>query len=155
MKKLLKDEGENMIDIVYTNNKEVIAMIWTSWLSFLAWLLGGFDFLIKALLIFMVFDFITGLMAGYKLNILNSKRGTDGIQKKFFVLIIISCTSLFSRLIGNDFLRNIICIFYCSIEILSVLENAAKCGIPIPPKLKKALEQCRESPEKEKNKGES
>lgn len=121
-----------MIDIIYMNSKGILAMIWTSWLSFLAWLVGGFDLLIQVLLILMIFDYISGIIAGYKSNELNSKRGFKGICKKIIILIIISCSTLLSYILGNSSLRDIVGIFYVATEILSILENAAKVGVPIP-----------------------
>ena len=133
-----------MLDIIYINSKGIIAFIWTSWIGFLAWIIGGFDFLIQALLILMVLDYISGIIAGYKEKTLNSKRGFKGLCKKVMILIIICCSSLISQILKNFTLRDIVIIFYCSTEILSILENAGKIGVPIPPKLKKALEQCRD-----------
>lgn len=133
-----------MLDIIYINSKGIIAFIWTSWIGFLAWIIGGFDFLIQALLILMVLDYISGIIAGYKEKTLNSKRGFKGLCKKVMILIIICCSSLISQILKNFALRDIVIIFYCSTEILSILENAGKIGVPIPPKLKKALEQCRD-----------
>ena len=132
-----------MLDIIYINGKGIIAFIWTSWLGFLTWLIGGFDLLIQVLLILMVFDYISGVIAGYKANKLNSKRAFKGICKKIIILIIISCSTLLSYILGNSSLRDIVAIFYVATEILSILENAAKVGVPIPQKLKEALEECK------------
>ena len=133
-----------MLDIIYINGKGIIAFIWTSWLGFLTWLIGGFDLLIQVLLILMIFDYISGIIAGYRSNELNSKRAFKGICKKIIILIIISCSTLLSYILRNSSLRDIVAIFYVATEILSILENAEKCGVPIPPKLKKALEQCQD-----------
>lgn len=133
-----------MLDIIYINGKGIIAFIWTSWLGFLTWLIGGFDLLIQVLLILMIFDYISGIIAGYRSNELNSKRAFKGICKKIIILIIISCSTLLSYILRNSSLRDIVAIFYVATEILSILENAEKCGVPIPNKLKKALEQCRD-----------
>lgn len=133
-----------MLDIIYINGKGIIAFIWTSWLGFLTWLIGGFDLLIQVLLILMIFDYISGVIAGYKANKLNSKRAFKGIGKKIMILIVISCSSLLSYILKNDYIRDAIGIFYVATEIMSIIENAEKCGVPIPNKLKKALEQCRD-----------
>ena len=143
MKKLLKDEGENMIDIVYTNNKEVIALLWTSWLSFIAWLFGGFDLLVKVLATLMIFDFVTGVLVGYRNENVNSKRAYLGFRKKIMIWVIVCGSSLMSYILGN-WVRDSTAIFYIAVEFISIFENAAKLGVPLPPKLKKALEQCQE-----------
>lgn len=136
-----------MIDIIYVNTKGILAMIWTSWISFITWLIGGFDLLIQVLLVLMIFDYISGVIAGYKSNELNSKRAFKGIGKKIIILIVISCSSLLSYVLKNNSLRDVVGIFYCATEILSILENASKAGVPIPNKLKKALEQCQDKEE--------
>lgn len=132
-----------MLDIIYINGKGIIAFIWTSWIGFLAWLIGGFDLLIWTILTLMTLDYISGILVGYKEKTLNSKKGFKGLCKKVMILIIICCSSLISQILKNFALRDIVIIFYCSTEILSILENAGKIGVPIPQKLKEALEQCK------------
>lgn len=132
-----------MIDIIYVNSKVLLAMVWTSWISFIAWLIGGFDLLIWTILTLMTLDYISGILVGYKEKTLNSKKGFKGLCKKVMILIIICCSSLISQILKNFALRDIVIIFYCSTEILSILENAGKIGVPIPQKLKEALEQCK------------
>ena len=66
-----------------------LAMIWTSWMSIALYLIGGFDTLIKALLIMMVLDYITGVAKGFKNKNANSNRAYKGLRKKMIVLVII------------------------------------------------------------------
>ncbi len=101
-----------------------------------------FDLLIWTILTLMTLDYISGILVGYKEKTLNSKKGFKGLCKKVMILIIICCSSLISQILKNFALRDIVIIFYCSTEILSILENAGKIGVPIPQKLKEALEQC-------------
>ena len=126
-----------------TECKGVIAIIWTSWIAFLGYLLGGFDLLIKNLIILMLIDYISGLICGFRENKLNSNKAYKGLRKKIMVWLIIICATIFSRILQQPMLRDIVAIFYCATEILSIIENAGKLGVPIPNKLKKALEQCR------------
>lgn len=58
-----------MIDIA----KGYLALIWTGWISVVLYLIGGFDILIKAMLIMMVLDYITGVLKGYKEKNVNSR----------------------------------------------------------------------------------
>ena len=51
--------------------KYYLALIWTSWVSLIVWLIGGFDLLAKVLLALIVLDFLTGLWVGYKEKKLN------------------------------------------------------------------------------------
>ena len=55
--------------------KYYLAAIYTSWITFIIWLVGGFDLLAKCLLALMFLDYLTGLWVGYKMQNLNSKKG--------------------------------------------------------------------------------
>ncbi len=124
--------------------KSYLAGVWTSWISFILWTIGGFDLLIQSLITLIVLDYVTGLIIGYKNKNLNSKRAFMGFRKKFIILILVCAASVMHRLVpGIDF-RTIVGLFYCSMEMLSIVENAGKLGVPIPTKLKKALEQCQD-----------
>lgn len=116
--------------------------------SALAWLFGGFDALIGSLVCLMAIDYISGLLVGYKEKTLNSKRGFEGILKKTMILLILASATIVSRVVDYGEIRDIVGIFYCTMEILSVLENGTKLGVPIPNKLKSALEQCRDDKNK-------
>ena len=127
----------------FISAKNGIAMIWTSWLSVLVWALGVFDLSVKVLVFLMLIDYITGLWVGYITKTVNSTRAYKGISKKVFILIIVSCSTVIEQLVPNVGIRNLVIIFYVATEILSVIENASKLGVPIPEKLKIALEQCK------------
>ncbi|MDY4010289.1 MAG: phage holin family protein [Fusobacterium gastrosuis] len=123
--------------------KASIAMVWTSWISFLIWAVGGFDEALKILFFLMAVDFITGIWIAYKIETINSTRAYKGLTKKAYALILISCSAVVSKLIPNLGIRDMVIIFYTATEILSIIENGSRLGVPIPAKLKKALEQCR------------
>ena len=124
--------------------KYYLALIWTSWVSLIVWLIGGFDLLAKVLLALIVLDFFTGLWVGYKEKKLNSQRAFKGLKKKLLIMIILCGTSLMHRLVPDLGFRTLVGMFYCATELLSITENAAKVGVPIPKKLKRALEQLKE-----------
>ncbi|WP_443864017.1 phage holin family protein [Fusobacterium ulcerans] len=121
-----------------------LAMIWTSWMSITLYLIGGFDTLIKALLIMMVLDYITGVAKGFKNKNANSNRAYKGLRKKMIVLVIIVAATQMDMILKGVGIRTLVLMFYTATEFLSILENAAILGIPIPEKLKIALEQCRD-----------
>ena len=129
--------------------KYYLALIWTSWVSLIVWLIGGFDLLAKVLLALIVLDFLTGLWVGYKEKKLNSQRAFKGLKKKLLIMIILCGSSLMHRLVPDLGFRTLVGMFYCATELLSITENAAKVGVPIPKKLKRALEQLKEE-DKEK-----
>ncbi|WP_314348068.1 phage holin family protein [Fusobacterium massiliense] len=127
----------------------ILAKFGAYFIAFLIWLIGGFDTLAKVLFGLMLLDFATGLIVGYKMQNLNSKRAFKGLRKKLLILVILCGASLMHRLVPNLGFRTLVGIFYCATELLSIIENAAKAGVPIPKKLKKALEQLKEE-DKEK-----
>ena len=113
-------------------------------IAFLIWLIGGFDTLAKVLFGLMFLDYLTGLIVGYKMQNLNSKRAFKGLRKKLLILVILCGASLMHKLVPDLAFRTLVGMFYCAKELLSRTENISKAGVPIPKKLKKALEQLRE-----------
>ncbi|KUL99305.1 holin [Fusobacterium nucleatum subsp. nucleatum] len=116
-------------------------------IAFLIWLIGGWDTLAKVLFALMFLDYLTGLIVGYKMKNLNSQRAFKGLRKKLLVLVILCGASLMHKLVPDLAFRTLVGMFYCATELLSIVENVAKVGVPIPKKLKKALEQLREEKE--------
>lgn len=116
-------------------------------IAFLIWLIGGWDILAKVLFTLMFLDYLTGLIVGYKMQNLNSKRAFKGLRKKILILVILCGASLMHKLVPDLAFRTLVGMFYCATELLSITENVAKAGVPIPKKLKKALEQLREEKE--------
>lgn len=116
-------------------------------IAFLIWLIGGWDTLAKVLFGLMFLDYLTGIVVGYKMQNLNSKRAFKGLRKKLLILVILCGASLMHKLVPDLAFRTLVGMFYCATELLSITENVAKAGVPIPKKLKKALEQLREEKE--------
>lgn len=133
--------------------KYYLALIWTSWLGLIIYLVGGFDNLFRALLIMMALDYITGVAKGFKNKNANSSRAYRGLKKKLIVLIIIVAATQMDTILQGVGIRTLVLMFYVATEFLSILENAAILGIPIPEKLKLALEQCREQKIKKDGQG--
>lgn len=127
-----------------------LAMTWTSWVSASIFLIGGYDNLFRALLIMMALDYITGVAKGFKNKNANSNRAYRGLKKKLIVLIIIVAAAQMDMILQGVGIRTLVLMFYVATEFLSILENAAILGIPIPEKLKIALEQCRDNQEMRK-----
>lgn len=106
--------------------------------------LGQWNNQIEILLIFMVIDYVTGLSAAYIMSnvYLDSRKGFKGIIKKIVILCLVILAHQMDVLMGQDALvRNVVLLFFIGNEGLSILENAANCGLPIPQKLKDTLAQ--------------
>lgn len=104
-------------------------------------LLGGWDMWLRALVLFIVLDYISGLLAAGIEKRLNSEVGFRGITKKVFIFILVVIAYQIDLLLGLTIIRLAVIGFYIGIEGLSVLENAGKVGVPIPNVLKESLEQ--------------
>ena len=109
----------------------------------LGWFFGGMDGLIYALLVFVIADYITGVMCAIADKNLSSEVGFKGICKKVLIFVMVGIGHIMDTyLIGNgEVLRTAVIFFYLSNEGVSMLENAGHLGLPIPAKLKDILEQ--------------
>jgi toxin secretion/phage lysis holin len=101
------------------------------------------DTAIIVLLAFMVLDYITGLIKAYVNKEISSDVGLKGIARKSLILIVIIVAVLLDRLLnaGTWLFRTLICYFYIANEGISLLENCAQLGLPIPDRLREALVQ--------------
>ena len=106
-------------------------------------LIGEFDGLYKALLMLIIADYITGVIVAVVKKQLSSEIGAKGIAKKVLMLIIVAVANVLDVQIigGGAGLRNITIIFYAANEVISLLENTGKLGVPYPPKMLEMLEQ--------------
>ena len=119
--------------------------------GWLGWFLGGCDGLLYALLAFVVIDYITGIMCAVVDKKLSSEVGFKGIFKKVLIFALVGIGHILdTRVIGSSSVMRTAVIFFClSNEGVSLLENAAYLGLPIPQKLKSVLEQLHDRSEKE------
>ena len=119
--------------------------------GWLGWFLGGCDGLLYALLAFVVIDYVTGIMCAVVDKKLSSEVGFKGIFKKVLIFALVGIGHILdTRVIGSGLvMRTAVIFFYLSNEGVSLLENAAYLGLPIPQKLKSVLEQLHDRAEKE------
>ena len=127
------------IDIIWAKIQMAVAAI-GGWLGYF---LGGMDGLMIALIVFMVLDYVTGLMCAVIDKKLSSAVGFKGICKKVLILMLVGVAHIVDlHVVGTgDALRSAVVCFYLSNESVSMLENAAHLGLPIPEKLKSVLAQ--------------
>lgn len=111
--------------------------------GWLGYFLGGFDGLLYALIAFMVVDYITGVMCAIVDKTLSSAVGFKGICRKVLILALVGIAHILdANIIGDgSVLRTAVIFFYLSNEGVSLLENAAHLGLPIPEKIKEILAQ--------------
>lgn len=119
--------------------------------GWLGYFLGGCDGLLYALVLFVVVDYITGVMCAAADHKLSSEVGFKGICRKVLIFLLVGIGHVLdTQIIGTgSVLRTAVIFFYLSNEGISLLENAGHLGLPIPEKLKIVLEQLHDRAEKE------
>ena len=127
------------VDLVWAKLQLAIAGV-GGWLGYF---MGGMDGLMIALLVFMALDYITGIMCAIADKKLSSAVGFRGIFKKVLILMLVGVANIVDvHVVGTgSALRGAVVFFYLSNEGLSLLENAAHIGLPVPDKLKDVLIQ--------------
>ncbi len=118
--------------------------------SVFIFLIGGFDNMFISLLIFIVIDYITGIIKAIYQHKLNSKIGINGILKKIGYIFIVVIATLFDYLIGDSTLavRSLVIYFFISNEAISILENWALMGLPLPKKIFQVFESLNDNNKK-------
>ena len=124
-----------------------IQLIFTAIGGWLGWFLGGCDGLLYALIAFVAIDYITGVMCAVIDHRLSSEVGFKGIFKKVLIFLLVGTANILDvQVIGTGcVLRTAVIFFYISNEGVSLLENAAYLGLPVPEKIKTVLEQLHSS----------
>ena len=117
----------------------------------IGWFFGELDGFFYALLAFVVIDYLTGVMCAIADRNLSSEVGFRGIFRKVLIFVMVGAGHILdAQVVGSgDALRTAVIFFYISNEGVSLLENAAHIGLPVPEKLKGVLVQLREEKGKE------
>ena len=118
--------------------------------GWLGWFLGGCDGLLLALVAFAAADYLTGVMCAVSDRKLSSNVGFKGICRKVLIFLLVGIANILDvHVIGTgSVLRTAVIFFYISNEGVSLLENAAHLGLPVPGKIKDVLEQLHDRAEK-------
>lgn len=129
---------ENFVSYV----KIVIGSIVTA----ISGLLGGMDGIMYALIAFITLDYFTGVCVAAKQQKLSSEVGFWGLLKKFLILCIVGVANIIDTKVigGQDIFRTAISLYYIGNEGVSIMENAAALGLPLPKQLVAMLVQLRD-----------
>lgn len=117
-------------------NDVIIAGIITG----LTFLFGAADKSLITLLLVMCVDMISGILKGAKNQEVSSRKCFEGLLKKCFILIYIMLAHLLDDLLGCDYVRRMVCWLYIVNDIISIIENGAALGVPVPNPILKVLE---------------
>ena len=114
----------------------------------------GCDGLLYALIAFVAIDYITGVMCAINDHSLSSEVGFRGICRKVLIFLLVGIANILDvNVIGTgSVLRTAVIFFYISNEGVSLMENAAHLGLPVPEKIKVVLEQLHDRAEDKEDK---
>lgn len=110
---------------------------------------GGWDAALTAFTVCMAADYISGTIVALVFHnsnksesgAYNSAYGLKGLCRKGLMLLFVLVAVQLDRLLGADYIRDTVCIGFCSNEVLSIVENLGLAGVPMPDAVVKALEQ--------------
>ena len=137
---------ERTLETVFDRTRTVLTALG----GYLGAFAGGTDGMLIALIAFMALDYVTGVMCAAADRSLSSQIGFRGICRKVLIWLLVGAANLVDVHVAGtgSALRSAVICFYLSNEGLSLLENAARLGLPIPERLKEALAQLRGKEEK-------
>ena len=117
----------------------------------LGFLFGEVNGLFWALIAFMALDYITGVVVAVIEKRLSSEVGFKGLAKKFLILVFVAVGHIADTYIlgGTPAAMSAVMLFYIANEGISIIENAAALGLPVPEKLKDIMEQIKTKGESE------
>lgn len=132
---------------IIENLKIIVAALGTGF----TWLFGSWDLALKILIVFMVLDYSTGVIRAWINKEVSSEKGLKGIARKGVIFVVLIVAVMLDRLLntGTWVFRTLVCYFYIANEGISLLENCAGLGLPIPSKIKDALAQLKDGEKKE------
>lgn len=126
--------------------------------TFIAAALGGWDHAVIALVAFMGIDFFTGWLVAVVFNKshktesggYSSAIGLKGLCKKVYILLMVVVANMLDQQIGANYVRDGVCIAFMVNEAMSILENGALMGVPIPDVITKVLDVLKNEPKEGK-----
>ena len=132
--------------------KETVCTVFACMGAALSWSFGGWDAALAALVICMAVDYISGSIVALVFHnsrktesgSYNSGYGLKGLCKKGLMLLFVIVAVQADNLLGSRYVRDAVCIGFCTNEILSIVENLGLAGVPMPQAVVKALEQLQE-----------
>lgn len=132
---------------IIENLKIIVAALGTGF----TWLFGSWDLALKILIVFMILDYSTGVIRAWINKEVSSEIGLKGIARKGVIFVVLIVAVMLDRLLntGTWVFRTLVCYFYIANEGISLLENCAGLGLPIPSKIKDALAQLKDGEKKE------
>ncbi|KMY59960.1 holin [Geobacillus stearothermophilus] len=121
-------------DVIYKTGAAALGAV-------VGYLFGGWSELLGILLAFVIMDYVTGVLAASKEGTLRSAVGFKRIPKKIMIFVLVAVGHLIDRAVGtNGLFRDATVFFYLANELLSIIENVGRIGLPVPEQIKQAVE---------------
>ena len=129
---------------------EIMQYVFAAMGGALGAVLGGWDGSLYALILFVVIDYLTGVLVAILQKKLSSEVGFHGIAKKVAIFCLVSVAHVIDAYVirNGSVVRTAVIFFYISNEGISILENATALGLPVPKKLQDVLEQLKDKDER-------
>lgn len=129
--------------------KETLCTVFAFLGAAVSWAFGGWDAALAALTICMAVDYISGSIVALVFHnssktesgCYNSSYGLKGLCKKGLMLLFVLVAVQMDKVLGADYVRDAVCVGFCTNEVLSITENLGLAGVPMPQAVVKALEQ--------------
>lgn len=119
---------------------EIIKTISTVSGALMGYMFGGWSLLIHILLVFVIIDWLTGWAAAWINGELRSRVGYYGIARKVAIFLLVAVSHFIDMALGGlQYFQNAVIFFYLANELLSIIENVGRMGVPIPQVLRGAV----------------
>lgn len=123
-----------------TIDKFISCLSLGGFMAFINIVFGRIDYSFSFLMLVMALDYLTGILCGWVDKSLSSNKATRGLFKKFFIFIYVIIAHHLDMLLHVDYVRMGVCYMYAMGEVISIIENGTRLGVPVPQPIKKALE---------------
>ncbi len=105
------------------------------------YLLGGWDAVLMGLVVLASLDYVSGVVAAWHRRELDSRVGARGIARKVGMFLVVAVCNIIDQMgaLGEPVLRTVATWWYLGNEAISIVENLAQIGVPIPERILSAL----------------
>lgn len=112
--------------------------------SAFAYFFGGWSQMLMLFFFVIIMDYVTGVMAAIIEKNLSSAVGYKGIIKKFSMVLLVALAYQLDKFTGNDVIMTGTILFFIANELVSIVENYGRIGLPLPPQIKNIIKILRE-----------
>ncbi|MFB6475788.1 holin family protein [Paenibacillus glucanolyticus] len=123
----------------------IIKTISTALGALAGYMFGGWNMLMNLLLWLVVLDWLTGWAAAWIKGELKSRKGYHGIARKVAIFGLVVISHFIDVILGGQqYFQNAVVFFYLANELLSIIENVGRMGVPVPKVFRRAIEEFNE-----------